>query len=577
MLDFKKPKMRKRNMVKIPPDPAIMDSLLRTGYKWYQAMLDVIDNCIDALLDRLEADPTYPGKVFVKGLKNDDGRLSTILIGDTGPGMKADLLQEILALGKSAKRSSALSRPRLGVFGMGLKTASMALAADITIISREEGEDVFYVNWRPSEDAFSCEFDISEEHTRLFEEEIGAGSGTLVVFKDLRMSTSGHGELPLDRASFYRTLKRRAAHSYRHILNPNSLANFHTNFDFQIGSAGDETSDVPRDWDPLKIGHSATTILIGDAISGAFEKFVSPGGHIFWIRMVHHRRESGGDLSANRKKYDNIIGQYMPGNHYKQGVYWVRQGREIYCAPLWTPRQGISNIYAEVLFDDSGLSTEESPVQMDFGKTGIVIDPKVKEWLVESVFDPHVKDALNKIQKARKAAQDLGLDEITKKIADQVLTPNSEGNCQSPRTKAIRKAIKKATHKAGNAKSYRGQSLNLGGATNIQYDIEFRHWPGDIPFSFEDEGMRWICVINADHPFVKRAILDEFDKGNIQGSAYIIQTVAAIARSINEIGDIDERGEVLSLMGHLLNLYDQSFGERSDLLEADEVIFDDDL
>jgi len=214
---------------------------------------------------------------------------------------------------------------------------------------------------------------------------------------------------------------------------------------------------------------------------------------------------------------------------------------------------------------------------MDFGKTGIVIDPKVKEWLVESVFDPHVKDALNKIQKARKAAQDLGLDEITKKIADQVLTPNSEGNCQSPRNKAIRKAIKKAAHKAGKTKSYRGQSLNLGGATNIQYDIEFRHWPGDIPFSFEDEGMRWICVINADHPFVKRAILGEFDKGNIQGSAYIIQTVAAIARSINEIGDIDERGEVLSLMGHLLNLYDQSFGERSDLLEADEVIFDDDL
>ena len=577
MLDIKKPKMKKRNMVKIPPDPAIMDSLLRTGYKWYQAMLDVIDNCIDAILDRLETDPTYPGKVFVKGLKNDDGRLSTILIGDTGPGIKADLLQEILALGKSAKRSSALSRPRLGVFGMGLKTASMALATDITIISREEGEDVFYANWRPSEDGFSCEFDFSEEHTQLFEEEIGVGSGTLVVFKDLRMSTSGHGELPLDRASFYRTLKRRAAHSYRHILNPNSLANFHTNFDFQIGSAGDETSDVPRDWDPLKIGHSATTILIGDASTGAFEKFVSPEGHIFWIRMVHHRRESGGDLSANRKKYDNIIGQYMPGNHYKQGVYWVRQGREIFCAPLWTPRQGISNIYAEVLFDDSGLSTEQSPVQMDFGKTGIVIDPKVKEWLVESVFDPHVKDALNKIQKARKAAQDLGLDEITKKIADQVLTPNSEGNCQSPRNKAIRKAIKKAAHKAGKTKSYRGQSLNLGGATNIQYDIEFRHWPGDIPFSFEDEGMRWICVINADHPFVKRAILGEFDKGNIQGSAYIIQTVAAIARSINEIGDIDERGEVLSLMGHLLNLYDQSFGERSDLLEADEVIFDDDL
>ena len=52
-------------MVSIPPDDALIQALLRTGYKWYEAVLDIIDNCIDAIKDTLEEDDTFEGRIFV--------------------------------------------------------------------------------------------------------------------------------------------------------------------------------------------------------------------------------------------------------------------------------------------------------------------------------------------------------------------------------------------------------------------------------------------------------------------------------------------------------------------------------
>ena len=548
-------KINNRNMIATPPDPAIINSLRRTGYKWYEALLDTIDNSIDAIKDMIEKDPQYRGRIFIKA-EAKEGKIESIIIGDNGTGIPADFLPQVLALGKSLKRKEQKKNPRLGVFGMGLKTAGMSLADNITVISRIVGEDVAYANWRPTVDGFSVESNTSADHTELFEKHISTGPGTLVIFEDMRSTIGGgQSDLPADRSSFYRTLKKRAGHAYRHILNPNSDS--HVPFELMVGK-----TTVPIDWDPLVIKHPNTTILIGGS-NGEFKKFKDPNGREYRIRMTWHRRTSGGDLSANRDKYDNVVGQYMPGTHYKQGVYWIRQGREIYCNPLWTPRQGISNIYAEVLFEDSGLEGESSPIQMNFGKTDVLLDPAVEAYLVDSVFDPQVKKCLADLKKASQKASNLDLEDICKKLSKDVLTPNTKGNNQSPRVQNLKKRLTSANSGASAIKksSYRGQSLSLDGSTNVEYNIEVRGWPGEIPFCFEDGGTTYTLVLNQDHTFIKSAIMDTLDKGDSEGAAYLIQVCAAIAQGLHEgVESMDERNDTLGIIGYLLSIYDKEFG-----------------
>ena len=72
-------------MIATPPDPAIINSLRRTGYKWYEALLDTIDNSIDAIKDMIEKDPQYRGRIFIKA-EAKEGKIESIIIGDNGTG-----------------------------------------------------------------------------------------------------------------------------------------------------------------------------------------------------------------------------------------------------------------------------------------------------------------------------------------------------------------------------------------------------------------------------------------------------------------------------------------------------------
>ena len=551
---------RSRKMVQTEPDPALISSLRRAGYKWHEATLDIIDNSVDAIKEKMEEDPSYQGgKITISAMKNGNGEIGEIIVIDTGIGIPKKALEEAVTLGKSSKRKTQKTKPRLGVFGMGLNTAGMALSDNITVMSRAEGKGVHCVNWRPPEDGFSCELFSSRQYTEFFEKHVGTGSGTIVRLQDLRCSSSGgRSDLPRKVESFYKTLRARASHVYRHIMNPSSP--YHVPIDLVVGA-----TQVGSDSDPLKIGDEDTEILIGGP-NGEFVTYQQPNGQQYKIRMIHHRRSSGGDLSANRDKYENQIGQYMPGNHYRHGAYWIRQGREIYRAPLWKPKQGISNLYAEIIFEDTGLEEDVSPVQMDFGKTGVLIHDDAKNFLVDAVFEPQVKKQMSKLKKEREQNRSVPFSEVCEKMSEKVLSPNTKAKNHAPKIKRIVTNINKANNKvvsnSGSKRNRRGQVLNIEGATNIQFDIEFRGWPGDIAFCLEDEGTRHILVLNEQHPWVKRSIIDTFDKGDHSGAAYIIQMCAAFAQSLHsEEEDAEKIAEILTIHGHLLNVYDLSFGE----------------
>jgi len=555
--------MSQIEQIKIPPEPEILLSLGRTGYKWTEAVMDIIDNHVDAIKDIWESDPEFVGEVQCRAVAQK-GVVKRILFSDNGEGIPKSLLKEILKLGKSDKRHNASSRPRLGVFGMGLKTAGMSLGRKITVISRTNG-NVWFVCWEVA-NGFTCSFGQDDDYTTLFEEEVGTGSGTVVLIDNLTE------DVPSRVSGFHPTLRKHCSHVYRHLVNPASTAGFYFPFTMTIGTKEVETVN-----DPLAYTHAKTSVLIG-AADGSFEEHEAPDGTKVWIRMVHHRRNSGGDESAHREKYDNLPGAYMPGNHYKQGVYWIRQGREIYRGSFWKNMQGISNVYAEVVFEDCGTAAAGGKVSMDFGKKGVVIEDELAKWLKTYVFAPKVKEALKAVQKARTKANENTLEELAKSISERVLTPNTEANTPqvSQGQSKLRTILNRSATKTNRKNSkYRGQDIDVGGGTNIQYDIEFRSWPGDIAYDLETEDLRWVLVINEAHPWVKDRIIEEATTNRAQ-VAFTIQMMAAHAKALQVVTDDESRADILQDTGYLLKIYDSSFGELNLETEDTPCAFEED-
>ena len=155
------------------PDAARLITGLRdTGYDFYTASADIIDNSIAANATNINIDV----------LLFEDGR-KVVYFGDNGDGMTTTQLWEAMRYG-APKRPSAKS---LGKFGLGLKTASSACCKKFAVISRPNASSDFAkLAWDLDhvEDINNWEMlrePVTEEEIEKFEELCGS-SGTMVVW-----------------------------------------------------------------------------------------------------------------------------------------------------------------------------------------------------------------------------------------------------------------------------------------------------------------------------------------------------------------------------------------------------------
>lgn len=116
----------------IAPDPQLMESMRAVGYTLETAVADVIDNSITAEARNVEIlFSAHPEP--------------SIVILDDGVGMDHDgLLQAMRLAGKSPLQSRATGD--LGRFGLGLKTASLSQARELTVVSKI-GDSVHGAKW----------------------------------------------------------------------------------------------------------------------------------------------------------------------------------------------------------------------------------------------------------------------------------------------------------------------------------------------------------------------------------------------------------------------------------------------
>ncbi len=159
-------------MVNVPDPSRLIHGLRDTGYDFYTAAADIIDNSIAAGADRIN----------IRIEVNSCGQ-KFVYFGDDGHGMDYKGLFNAMRYGAEVRENLA----SLGKFGLGLKTASSAICLKYSLISRTDSsgplrkltwdlEHVANVNaWEMKDEA------VSEDEEEIFEELCG-DSGTLVVW-----------------------------------------------------------------------------------------------------------------------------------------------------------------------------------------------------------------------------------------------------------------------------------------------------------------------------------------------------------------------------------------------------------
>jgi len=118
-------KMIKKSL-NITPDKSLMIKIGQKNYKIQEAIAELVDNSIDAMI------PNEKLFISVNLLKD------RIIVEDNGCGMNEKTFTNAVILGKSSKIN------KLGIYGLGLKTACVNLGKKFTIISSPKGEDKKY-------------------------------------------------------------------------------------------------------------------------------------------------------------------------------------------------------------------------------------------------------------------------------------------------------------------------------------------------------------------------------------------------------------------------------------------------
>ncbi|MFF4965267.1 ATP-binding protein [Streptomyces sp. NPDC001037] len=105
----------------LPPDAGYAKALTNQGYSFEVAVADLIDNSIDAGAD----------SVVVHFLRDAD-RIVSLLVVDNGQGMDDAGLDNAMTVGRRRNYGGRA----LGMYGTGLKAASLSHARSLTVISR---------------------------------------------------------------------------------------------------------------------------------------------------------------------------------------------------------------------------------------------------------------------------------------------------------------------------------------------------------------------------------------------------------------------------------------------------------
>lgn len=227
-----------------PSASRLTTSLRDIGYDPHTAIADLVDNAIDAGATRINVRVEFAGAA------------SRIIVSDNGSGMTRAELDEALRFGSRRPYASA----DLGRFGLGLKTASLALGRRLTVLTRSERNG-----------SATCTRTLCLDHIDRFDrwevlarvatrneqkelDAIGRAHGTTIVIESLdRLLNESHPESGWTRRRLSTVSERTKAHL--------GMV-FHRFIDGSVGRVQMRVNDsVVQPWNPFAPGEACTIAL----------------------------------------------------------------------------------------------------------------------------------------------------------------------------------------------------------------------------------------------------------------------------------------------------------------------------
>ena len=165
----------------------LINAIANIGYDTEVALCDLLDNCLDAAATTIHV-------TLGKNTHEDDGETDTIrdyVIADDGRGMDREALINAFTLGADHPRA-----PRsLGKFGLGLKSAGLALGREILIITLPPGNSILCAKLSLSSVEASGQYEIELGDVPQQYADLAAtlgDHGTIVIVRDLNDNQPPH-------------------------------------------------------------------------------------------------------------------------------------------------------------------------------------------------------------------------------------------------------------------------------------------------------------------------------------------------------------------------------------------------
>lgn len=486
----------------------LINSLRSTGYSNIAAICDIIDNSLDA----------GATEILVALIPEKDSKdIQSIIIGDNGQGMDEHVLDEALKLGSDTQKDPD---EHLGMYGMGLITASLSLGKYLRVMSKEEDGPVYEsiqdVDVVIEENKFvKTTQKLNERDSHDFHQVMPSKkSGTVVEISKLDRITNKNID------SFKKQLLKNIGETYRYFIKSGK----------KIYINGEAVVVV----DPMLVSEGSK-LLFESRIKLEWGAMMS----VKFKEDVHIRMYLLPDFSAQENAVRGI-------NQGSQGFYVLRNNRQISAGDslgILTRHNDFNRLRIELFFP----AILDNVMGVSFTKQGIRLTQEVRDKISAEIL-PHVRQVKKMITDARAVTEEKRVDhdfaeEHIRSKLPLLLMPDAVGikRKSTPRTTPKGKVVKKKP--TGEEKHALTRVKNIRGN-----GVEFRHGSlGDRGNLFEcyPEGKKIVVEYNIDHPFFKNILLEHSDNKNfIAGVDYLIFALASA-----ELRSTDET--TYTLMGNM--------------------------
>ncbi|MCK9439527.1 ATP-binding protein [Patescibacteria group bacterium] len=466
-----------------PNAAKFINSLRSAGYDNYDAILDIVDNSLDAKATKvyISIKPTV-----------DDFQLT---IADNGIGMSEKVLDEAMRLGSDTERNEDND---LGKFGMGLVTAFLSIGRKLTVITNKDGD--FYTSIQDVDEIertneFVKELRKSTREEEDFYKEVSKNKKSGTVIKIEKCDNIQNTNIN----EFVERLNKKIGQTFRYFLSK-----------CDIYIRGDKVEKI----DPLMLDNKETEVFSEDYIDIATES---------------GKEEKLGIKIVLLPSFDSSLARLRGINMANQGFYIIRNNREIASGEtlkVFDKHNDFNRVRIELILNGKLDKT----MGVTFKKESV----KPKEEIIREIkkfVKPQLETIRRSIKKEQQAKNKDSIDHnpslevISKKQSNLIIPEILIEKRDRSNLKSVGSVDKKESGRERNPKETQRRMMR----PNLEWQYKSLSKMGPF-FEVDQVGKKLIITYNIDHPFYANFLEDQKDNQEVVNAIDFMVYSLATAR-----------------------------------------------